>query len=367
MATLNVLALSPFPVEAAATRFRLVQLVEALRPHGIDMEVRPFLDSAGFATFYRRSEWRRTAGAVVRASARRLGDVGRARRADVLLVLREAAVLGPPLFEWLALHAGRAPMVLDLDDATYISYVSPTYGRWATWVKWPGKTDQLIAWARLATCGNRAIADHVAGRGIPTRVLPTVVDTEVFRPRPPGRRPGAADGVPTIGWIGTHSTFPFLESLAPVLTDLATDHRYRLKVVGSGRDRVDIPGVDVENLPWALDREANDFRALDVGLYPIVADRWSAAKSGLKSIQYMAVGIPFVASPVGAAAELGEPGTTHFVAHDPGEWRAHLGLLLEDRSLRERMGAAGRAHVLGRYTVSHAAQALADALREAAS
>lgn len=363
---MRVLALAPFPVEAAGTRFRLVQLVEALRDHGIEVELRPFLDSDGFSTFYRRSAWKRTAVSLVRASARRLGDVRRARRADIVLVLREAAVLGPPLFEWLALHAGHAPMVLDLDDATYVSYVSPTYGRAATWLKWPGKADQLIGWSRLVTCGNRVIADYVTGRGTPARVLPTVVDTELFRPRPRPDTPPAGQ-VPTVGWIGTHSTFPFLESLAPVLADVAADHAFRLKVVGSGRDALGIPGVEVENLPWALAREAEDFRSLDVGLYPIVEDRWSAGKSGLKSIQYMAVGVPFVASPVGAVAELGEPGVTHFEATDPDGWRTALGLLLEDAALRDRMGAAGRAHVLGRYTVAHAARALAGALREAAS
>ncbi|HTJ76036.1 MAG TPA: glycosyltransferase [Acidimicrobiales bacterium] len=365
MSRLKVLALSPFPVEAAATRFRLVQLRGALGEHGVDLEVHPFLDSDGFSTFYRRSAWKRTAVALVRASGRRVADVRRARRADVLLVLREAAVLGPPLFEWLSLHAGRAPMVLDLDDATYVTYVSPTYGRLATVLKWPGKTDQLIRWARLATCGNQVIADYVSARGTPTRVVPTVVDTDVFRPRDPDNDPPGS--LPTVGWIGTHSTFPFLESLSPVLEDLGRHHRYRLTVVGSGRDRVMIPGVEVENRPWALDREAKDFRSLDIGLYPLVEDRWSAGKSGLKSIQYMAVGIPFVASPVGAAGELGEAGTTHFAASEPGEWRKYLGLLLDDPALRRRMGAAGRAHVLGRYTVAHAARALAEALHDAAS
>ena len=362
---MKVLALSPFPVEAAGTRFRLLQLTEALRARGVDVTFHPFLDSDAFSTFYWRHEWKRNGLAVMAASAKRLADVWEARRADVLLVLREAAVIGPPLFEWLALRTGHCPMVLDLDDATYVSYISPTYGKIATWLKWPGKADQLIRWARMVTCGNRVIADYVTAMGTPARVLPTVVDTEVFRPL--DRPASDGNGVPTLGWIGSHSTFPFLASLVPVFEDLAREHRFRLKVVGSGRNAFSVKGVEVDNQPWALAREPEDFRSLDIGLYPIIEDRWSAAKSGLKSIQYMAVGVPFVASPVGAVAELGEPGVTHLAAVDHGEWRTHLARLLEDPALRARMGAAGRHHALAHYTVDHAAQALAEALHAAAS
>lgn len=362
---MKVLALAPFPVESAGTRFRLMQLSDELHERGIEVTLHPFLDSRAFSTFYRRSAWKRNAAAVTTASVRRLVDVKRARGADLLLVLREAAVLGPPVFEWLAMHTGRCPMVLDLDDATYVSYVSPTYGRLATWAKWPAKTDQLIRWARLATCGNRAIADYVSSHGTAARVLPTVVDTDLFCPR--DRLPDVGDGVPTVGWIGSHSTFPFFESLVPVLEDLARDHRFRLKVVGSGRDALTVRGVEVDNSPWTLEREASDFRSLDVGLYPVIRDRWSVGKSGLKSIQYMAVGIPFVASPVGAVEELGEPGVTHFPASNAEQWYVHLSRLLDDSTLRQRMGEAGRRHVLSRYTVNNAAQALAEALYEAAS
>ena len=363
---LRVLALAPFPIEAAGTRFRLMQLTDGLRDHGVEVTLHPFLHTPAFSSFYVRSAWKRNIAALIGASARRLVDVWDAREADVLLILREAAVFGPPLFEWLAMHLGSCPMVLDLDDATYVSYVSPTYGRAATWLKWPGKTDQLIRWARLATCGNPAIAEHVSAQGTETRVLPTVVDTELFRPRDASLGEDGAGG-PTVGWIGTHSTFPFLESLVPVLEELASDHRFRLKVVGSGRDTFTVRGVDVENLPWRLEREPSDFRSLDIGLYPLLEDRWSVGKSGLKSIQYMAVGVPFVASPVGVVAELGEPGVTHLIAGDHQQWSAHLSRLLRDAALRRSMGDAGRRHALARYTVRHGAEALAGALHEAAS
>lgn len=383
---MRVLGLASYPVEAAATRYRLVQYVAPLNERGIELEVRPFLDSRLFASLYRRAELPRTALGLLRAALARVADAAAARRADVVLVQREAMMFGPPVVEFLTTRLRGRPLVLDLDDATYLSYTSPTYGRLASALKWFGKTDDLIRWSRVVTCGSRAICEYVEAQGARAVHIPTVVDTDQFRPAQrdaenmidaastlDGARgnarasaTGTEDAMPVVGWIGTHSTFQYLESIFPALRELAKSHRFKLKIVGAGRDEVSLPGVEVENLPWKLEREIADFQSFDVGLYPVVASEWAAGKSGFKSVQYMAVGVPFVASPVGATTEIGEPNVTHFLATGDEEWRAALGRLLADASLRRRMGAAGRAHALANYNVPAQADKLARALEEAA-
>lgn len=252
---------------------------------------------------YDRAAWRRTAVGVVRAIGRRLrDDLRTARAADVVLVQREAMLLGPPIVEWLV--SQRAPLVLDLDDATYLSYTSPTYGSMARLLKWPGKTDWVIRHAAMVTCGSREVADHVSGLGTPARLIPTVVDTNRFRPRP---RDDMGDPV-TIGWIGSHSTYPYLADLFDVLRDVAAAVPFRLLVIGGGRQVPEMPGVTVEQRDWTLEGEVRDFQSLDIGLYPLRADGWAQGKAGLKAIQYMSVGVPFVATPVGTTADLGLPG-----------------------------------------------------------
>jgi glycosyltransferase involved in cell wall biosynthesis len=359
---MKVLALASYPVEAAATRYRLTQFVAPLRERGIELDVRPFLNSRLFASLYRREQLPRTALGLAASAFRRFTDVGRARGAEVVLVQREAMMFGPPVVEWLTTRVGKRPMVLDLDDATYVSYTSPTYGRLASALKWFSKTDDLIRWAKIVTCGNRHIAEYVSGKGAEARVIPTVVDTELFRPAPfePAR-----EGPPVLGWIGTHSTFQYLKAIFPALTELARSHRFRLKVVGAGTREIDLPGVEVESLDWSLEREVADFQSFDVGLYPIVADEWSLGKSGFKAIQYMAVGIPFVVSPVGSCAEIGEAGRTHLAATSQEEWTAALGELLADKERRRQMGEAGRLHAVEHYTVPIQADKLAQALRDA--
>ena len=363
---MKVLALATYPVEAAATRYRLQQFVAPLAERGIDLTVDSFLDSQLFTRLYQQKGVAVTALKLFAATIRRLFVLAAASRARVVLVQREAMMYGPPLIEWFVARVIKRPMVLDLDDATYVSYTSPTYGSLVKALKWFRKTDDLIRWASLVSCGNRAIAEYVSARGAKAQIIPTVVDSDVFRPV---ERAGAREPV-VLGWIGTRSTFPYLRSIFAVLERLAQTYDFRLKVVGAGQDEVVVANVEVENLPWKLDREVEDFQSIDIGLYPIDASlysgKWASGKSGFKAIQYMAVGVPYVATPVGASAELGEPDRTHFFASSDDEWYQALESLISNPELRARMGAAGRHHVVENYSLPAQADKLADVLREAA-
>jgi glycosyltransferase involved in cell wall biosynthesis len=362
MNRLAVLAIAPYPLEAAGPRLRIAQLAPLLATRGITLTLRTTLDRDGFRNLYDRRKVGATAGAIVKGVGRGVAEALGSGRYDVVLLYREALLAGPPLLEWTISRIARRPLVLDVDDAIWVPYASPTYGRLGTVLKWPGKADHLIDLAAVVTCGNRFIAEYVASRGGTPAVVPTVVDLDRLTPADTSARAG----VPVLGWIGTHSTRPYLESVVPVLQSLARTHRFRLRVVGAGSRPFEVPGVEVEARDWELEREAADLRSFDIGLYPIVADSWAPGKSGLKSVQYMAVGVPFVVTPIGAAAEIGEPGTTHLAAASHEEWRAALARLLDDRALRHAMGAAGRRHALAHYPLSAAADPLADALEAAA-
>ena len=360
--TIRVLALASYPLEAASSRYRIVQFIEPLAERGIDVRFAPFLDRNLFAVLYQpRKLLPRLPLLALRAIAHAAGAL-RAARADVVFIQREAMLAGPPVIEWLVRRVLRRPLVLDLDDATYIAYDSPVYGRAASMLKWPAKTDRLIRWARVVACGNPTIAAHARDLGAETVIVPTVVDTRIFRPLDALPR-----DVPVVGWIGSHGTFPFLERILPIFEQLGREGRFRLTIVGSGRSDVSVPGVEVDCRPWQLDREVEDFRALDVGVYPIDDSEWSAGKSGFKAVQYMACGVPFVMSPVGVCATMGVAGETHFLARSDSEWLDALRRLLADAELRRQMGRAGRVYAEAHYSLAGQIDALANILREAAA
>ncbi len=154
---MNVLGLCSYPVEAAATRYRLAQYVEPLAAKGIHLSVSPFLDGENFERLYRQGNFLRKSAEMLPPILKRVKESFDIRRFDLLFVQREAAIFGPAIFEILYQTIGKMPLVLDLDDATYVRYVSPTYGRLGSFFKFFGKTDNLIRRAETVVCGNRLL------------------------------------------------------------------------------------------------------------------------------------------------------------------------------------------------------------------
>ena len=239
---MNVLSLCSYPVESAATRYRLTQFVEPLAQKEINLKISPFLSSGQFNPFISEQigggKSRRTLETTVETPFRS------SRNAEIRSAFGSARgdVFGPAFFERLFQLIGKTPLILDLDDATYISYVSPTYGKLGSVFKFFGKTDKLIKRADAVICGNRFIADYVEKKGTKTVIVPTVVDTNEFCPAEKSNK------TPVIGWVGTHSTFPSIESLFPVLHELSKEFEFTLKIVGAGKDKVEVEGIAVENL-----------------------------------------------------------------------------------------------------------------------
>ncbi len=305
--------------------------------------LRPFLDETAVAALYRAGSNALKVGAAIRALAGRLRDVLEARHGfDGVLVHREAALIGPPIVERLLGDRFNLPIIFDLDDALWVEYTSPTYGATLSrWLKYPQKADEILAKASHVMAGSPYVADHARALNPRVSIVPTVVDTDVFTPVHP------ANPVPVLGWIGTHSTVPYLQSLVPALTRLAHTHRFVLRVVGG---RITAPGINVDHRTWALAREVEDFQGLDVGLYPLVQDAWSAGKSGFKAIQYMACGLPVVASPVGVTQDIVQHGQNGFLATSDDDWVDTLKHLLDDPSARNRIGQAARADACALYS-----------------
>ncbi|HEX3069778.1 MAG TPA: glycosyltransferase family 4 protein [Thermoanaerobaculia bacterium] len=358
---LRVLALASYPEEAASSRYRIVQYIGPLAARGIDVTFSPFLDARLFAVLYKPGKLIGRLPSLGLRTLARIGALILARRAGVVFVQREAMLFGPPLIEWIAVRVFRRPLILDLDDATWVRYESPVYGRAATFLKWPSKTDRLIRWASAVACGSPNVASYARSLGASATLVPATVDTRVFKPiRRSGRR------APVVGWIGSHGTYAYLERLFPVLARLRREIEFTLLIAGAGRDDIIVPGVETVTRSWSLETEVADFQSLDIGLYPIAEDEWSAGKSGLKAVQYMACGVPFVMSPAGVCATMGIAGETHFAAVSDDDWFDHLRTLLTNENLRQRMGASGRAFAEAHYGLEANADLLAHMIRTVA-
>jgi len=363
----------------------------ALEAAGIGAEVSPFLGDAAFRRFYRPGLagllWK--AGGSVLGYARRAARLSFGTAADAVVIHREAVPRGN---RWVLgrLRARGIPVVYGLDDAIYLAprdfVAEGEDSRGAmTRGKDPGEVDALLAGSDLALVGNEVLAEHARAVGARrVEVLPTPVDTDVFRPDPAraasfagaadsggvvagagagviaGAAAGAAVGagfsppavgdLPLVGWIGSPTATYCLREIAPALAEAARRRPFRLLVVGASGP-VEVPGVEVVRRDWSLESEARDYASLDVGLYPLPDNPWTRGKCGYKALLYAASGVPCVASPVGVNREIVRDGETGFHATDAAAWTDRVVRLLEDPALRARMGASGRRLVEERWSV----------------
>jgi glycosyltransferase involved in cell wall biosynthesis len=128
---------------------------------------------------------------------------------------------------------------------------------------------------------------------------------------------------------------------------------------------------DLDNMPvikseWSEEREISDLFGIDIGLAPAIDDSWCRGKCGLKIIQYLAAGRAVVCSPIGVNREIVTNGETGLWARSPGEWVNQICRLIEDRSLRAKLGEAGRRTIEERYSVDRVLPEFVRAIRDAA-
>jgi glycosyltransferase involved in cell wall biosynthesis len=295
-------------------------------------------------------------GHTLRGYARRTVGALARPRPDVVFVYREAAPLAPAWFERLA--TWRTPLVFDFDDAIYLADASPA-NAWTRRLKGRGKVEALCRMSRHVTVGNVVLAQFASRHARAVTVLPSTIDTDVYRVAP-----RAANARPVVGWTGSETTLPHLLAIGPALRRLRRCVDFELRVIG-GPAAVD--GLDVCCLPWSAASEVDDLRPLDVGVMPLPDDEWSRGKCGMKALQYMALGTPAVVSPVGANADIVQDGVNGFHARTEDEWVDRLAKLLSDAKLRVRLGTAARATVERAYSAEVHVPRLAQVLKQAAA
>lgn len=353
---MRVIAFTKYGAQAASTRQRLLQYLPALAEAGIEIDWHPLLGDDYVRGLTSRAQPSRNA--IARRYAERMRQLAGVQQADLLWVYAELFPYLPAAFERLAFIRG-IPVVYDFDDAFFHQYddnARPVIRRLLG-----GKLKPLLRGAAACACGNAYLRDYADRFCNTTIILPTVVDTDVWRPVT--RDPAAPV---SIGWIGTPSTWIYVRPLLPLLAELATERGIRVRVVGAGvRAQADhFNGLDL--IDWSERTEIIDVARMDIGIMPLPDELWARGKSGYKLIQYMACGLPTVASPVGVNAEIVEDGVTGFLARSPEQWRTALVKLLDNAALRQSMGYAGRQRAAAHYSLIHCAPQMVSLLRQAA-
>lgn len=334
------LVFAKYSTLAASTRQRIVQAIPYLEQAGLSVDIHPLFDNDYLGRLF--SGQNRPASGVALAYAKRVADLFDTRDHDFLWVHCELFPYLPGFMERLIGISGK-PVIFDYDDAIFHQY--DQHPNAVVRALLGNKLAPLLRRTDIAFCGNaylRAYADRHCGR---TEIIPTTVDTSLYMPR----GAGAAGAPVTVGWIGSPSTWRYCEALTGVLEDYASLAGRAVLIVGAQHAGSGASSFEFRN--WSEASEITDIQRMDIGIMPVPDEPWARGKCGYKLIQYMACGVPVVASPVGVNREIVEHGVNGFLATTDDEWRHALGMLAADAPLRAAMGRAGRAKVESHYSI----------------
>lgn len=316
----------------AGTRYRFPQFMPYLEEHGIEVDLQR----------------------IVSSPLRFLGMLNTLGKADIVVILRK---LSSPWKQQLIRRFAKK-IVFEYDDS--IMYRS---SRWSNQYSDTRRSrfERMVKTCDLVITGNQFLKGEAtkyvhAGK---VHVIPTVVDLERY----PSKSYSSSKNNIMLGWLGSRGTLYYLKKLVPVLTEIGKRFPFvQLKIVCN--DFLDVPNMKVINKEWSEEDEVVDLQSFDIGLGPLTDDVWTRGKCGLKLVQYLAVGVPVVCSPVGANKEIVADGKVGFWARDDKEWIERLSLLITNPDLRQKMGELGRERIEQKYSLQAIAPKLVDMLNK---
>jgi glycosyltransferase involved in cell wall biosynthesis len=345
----TMLVLCPYPVGVAAgQRLKFEQYYADWRAAGYEVDISPFMDIAMWRVLYSPGHYLAKAVGVLKGYGRRLADLLRIRRYDLVYIHMWATPFGTSLFERLVRRLAKR-IVFDLEDNVLTDALSGKVENpnpILRYLKGTEKPRYLVEQADHVITSSPFLNERCLelNRRRACTYISSSIDTERFLPASPYSNEQRV----TIGWTGTFSTRPMLDLLRPVFQELARRMDFRLKVIGNFD--YDLPGVDLTVVRWSAEREVADLQELDIGVYPLPVDDWVMGKSGLKAIQYMAFGLPVVATNVGTTPLLIRDGENGLLVRSEDEWLTALETLIREPELRRRLGTAARASAVAKHS-----------------
>ncbi len=346
---MKILILAPYPPKKAPNqRFRFEQYLGIFSQNSIEYDYHPFWSEKVWDIFYQPGNFMLKTKGLITGIVRRFSLLRKLGKYEYIFIHRECMPVGPPVLEYIISRWYSKKIIYDFDDAIWIKNYSDA-NKFAAGLKYYQKVGAICRYSYKVSAGNHFLARYAQQYNRFVEVIPTTIDTVSHH----NRIKEADDQHPlVIGWTGTHSTLIQIRQIAPQLEQLQQETDFLLHIICD--EDPDFRNIRYRFIPWQQATEIDDLLIFDIGIMPLRNTDWERGKCGFKALQYMALGIPVVASAVGANNEI----LTH--EHDsllvsvdkPDDWVNHLRILLANKSERQRLGAEGRKTVESRYSVN---------------
>ena len=331
------------PHHAPSQRYRIEQYIDFLQANGFHITFSSALSKRDYQYYFSKGHFFRKAWMVVKSFTKRMKEVFKASNYDIIFVHREAFMLGTSFFE--RQFAKRSKVIYSFEDAIWLPRISEGNKKW-DFLKKSTKTGEIIQHAHLIFAGNNYLKNYALPFNQRTVIIPSTMDTNLYQPKY-----NISKDKICIGWSGSFSTIVHFESCIPILKQIKAKYGERVyfKVIGDGK--FVNKDLQIKGISWNKDTEVSDLHELDIGLMPLPNDEWANGKCALKGLQYMALEIPTIMSPVGVNKEIIQDGENGFLATTENEWVDKLSRLIDSIDLRKNIGEKGRQTVVKHYSV----------------
>jgi glycosyltransferase involved in cell wall biosynthesis len=276
--------------------------------------------------------------------SKRLKDALNAGKYDIIFIQREAFMTGTTFFEE-QFAKSKAKVIFDFDDSIWMQNVSDANKKFS-FLKDASKTSRIIALSDMIFAGNQYLADYAKPFNSNIRIVPTTIDTDEYQ-----RLALPEDDKITIGWSGSITTIQHFKFAVPALLKVKQKYGSAIKIKVIGDANYKNEALDVISMNWNKQDELKELSSFDIGIMPLPDDEWAKGKCGLKGLQYMALEIPTIMSPVGVNSEIIQSGVNGFLATTDDDYVNAISLLIEDKALRKKVGAEGRKTVVDKFSV----------------
>lgn len=342
---MKILFLMPYPHDTAASqRFRFEQYWDLMDEKGYSVEYQSFLDQATWEILYQTGHFFGKTIGVLKGFFRRTVMLFSLKKYDFVFVHREMSPLFPPIFEFAVAKIFKKKIIFDFDDAIWLPNTSASNSL-ASFLKFPQKTAWICSWAYRISAGNAYLAEYARQFNPNVTINPTTLETQHWHNEIKDQN----SEMVRIGWTGTHSTLPYLDFLVPILQKLEKKYAFEMTIICN-----QVPDFQLDSLrfvAWDKETEIADLLKINIGIMPLTDDIWAKGKCGFKALQYMSLGIPALASPVGVNSEIIDHAENGFLCENESDWEKYLILLLENATLRSEMGKKARWKVENHYSV----------------
>ena len=334
-----------YPNRAPGQRFRFEQYFSYLEKHGYECHLSNLIDEESDKFFYSSGNTSKKLSVILSAFKKRLNDALNAKNYAAIFVFREVFMMRTFILENLfCQHADK--LMFDFDDSVWLPNVSKANEKFV-FIKSHNVVPKLISHCKLIVAGNPYLKEYASQYNKNITIIPTTIDVnEYVRKLVPKDETKVC-----IGWSGSVTTIQHFKTALPFLRELKIKYGDKIcfQVIGD-KNYVD-EELGIKGVAWKKENELEELSKIDIGIMPLPDDQWAKGKCALKGLQYMALEIPTIMSPVGVNVDVIKDGVNGYLATDENEWLKKLELLINDATLRKQIGAAGRKTVVDEYSI----------------